>query len=624
MAAPAKLYTNSRSASFRACPRQHYYAYVQRYQALEEQEARVFGTCIHAMLEAYWLARKAGEDSNACLYAGLDAMVMTMDPFQQARAEAMFCAYTSIWDGIDVEVLAVERTFQFPMLNPETGSKSRTWIMAGKLDLLVRFRGMFHGQDCTGLIAFVEHKTSSEDTSPGSAYRKKLGMDGQCGQYFEGSDALATVYGYERVNVGIYDVLAKPQLKPYKATPEDEKKYIEARPATPEEPARLYEGQHLEDETPEAFAIRLAAARDPAAAKKLKPFKATPKEKQKWTIAKPAQEAQPRRLHANMRERDETPDEFALRCADKIASDLDGYFAQIEVTRTSEAREEYLFDVWQQAQLMHESEVKKRAPKNTDACFKYGSQCDFWPVCADGVRLDDPARYRVKEEDSEELVEKKKILPAPAMHPTVAPAVRERMEAMEAADDLARRKEAVTAALEARFDESRGDQFVVVPPLPDHVHTNWTGRNCPKCGGKGCPECGGLGDEHGEVPPEQCGDANCQARNESKLTYRQRVIELRAGRGLAQELAAMTGAGVPTGMMTEVPNTGEPTVAMRVIELPDSQITKEIGGSVAVVRIVGTMPVVIPPPRGDVTVLPPAPPPEPLALVYDEDTIPTF
>ena len=569
MAAPAKLYTNSRSASFRACPRQHYYAYVQRYRAIEEQDARLFGTVIHAMLEAYWRARQAGLDYEQRLYAGLDVDRPEIDPFQRAKAESMFLAYTSIWDGIDVEVLAVERTFQFPMLNPETGSKSRTWVMAGKLDVLIRFRGMFHGQDFTGIIAFVEHKTSSEDTSPGSAYRKKLAMDGQCGQYFEGADALASVYGYERVDRGIYDVLAKPQIVPKKATPVEDRKYVEAKPAVAEEPARLYEGQHDHDETPAEFEARLAKVGGPLTAigKKLKPFKATPVEKRKYTVAKPAQEAQPRRLHANMRETDETPDEYGQRCADKILADLDGYFAQIEVTRTAEAREEYLFDVWQQGQLMHESEVKKRAPKNPDACFKYGSQCDFWPVCADGVRLDDPTRYRVKEVDSEELVEPKTVLPAPFVVPTyVTPAVRDRMNAFEEADALARRKAAVVEVVAAGVEachgevvvEARSEVAAVVETAvetvivtdqhrtpegryvfsPDgHVHTNWTGRNCTKCEGKGCSLCGGLGEDHDEVPPEQCGDTNCPKRVESKLTYRQRVIELRAGRGLSQQLA---------------------------------------------------------------------------------------
>jgi len=52
----------------------------------------------------------------------------------------------------------------------------------------------------------------------------------------------------------------------------------------------------------------------------------------------------------------------------------------------------------------------------------------------------------------------------------------------------------------------------------EHKHTNWTGRKCPVCNGNGsapsdsCYPCGGTGEEHGEVPAEECGNADCPQR----------------------------------------------------------------------------------------------------------------
>lgn len=70
-----------------------------------------------------------------------------------------------------------------------------------------------------------------------------------------------------------------------------------------------------------------------------------------------------------------------------------------------------------------------------------------------------------------------------------------------------------------------------------HKHTNWTGRPCEPCKGTGeidrdpacegacrqpefcscphkCGDCAGTGDEHGEVPAEQCGDSDCPERKQ--------------------------------------------------------------------------------------------------------------
>lgn len=139
---------------------------------------------------------------------------MSSDPFELARAQAMILGYTARWSQERFQVLAVEAEFRAPLVNPETGAASRTWRRGGKLDVLL--------VDHAGRVVFMEHKTTSEELSPGSSYWRHLHMDGQVSTYFVGAKAL----GYE-AEACIYDVLKKPGQKPYQ---------ISQRRAVPESP----------------------------------------------------------------------------------------------------------------------------------------------------------------------------------------------------------------------------------------------------------------------------------------------------------------------------------------------------------------------------------------------------
>lgn len=165
----------------------------------------------------------------------------TTDPFDLARAEAMLRGYHARWCDEAYEVIAVEAEFRAPLINPETGASSRTWQRGGKLDVVVR--------EASGprRLGVVEHKTASEDITPGSPYWRKLRMDGQVSGYFLGADAL----GFP-AEFCLYDVLAKPALRPYKATPIEDRKF--------KKDGTLYASQRTEDETPEAFRDRCLEA----------------------------------------------------------------------------------------------------------------------------------------------------------------------------------------------------------------------------------------------------------------------------------------------------------------------------------------------------------------------------
>ena len=172
-----ELLNSSRLKTYRACPRQHYLAYVQGYAPRAVAPALEFGTGMHEALAAWWTASRA--DAFAQALASLPA---GWDPYVRARAEAMLAGYDAFWTLEGFEALEVERSFRLPLINPESGHPSRTWELGGTVDGIVR------GAD--GRVWVLEHKTTSEDAGPGSAYRRRLAMDGQVSQYIEGAAAL--------------------------------------------------------------------------------------------------------------------------------------------------------------------------------------------------------------------------------------------------------------------------------------------------------------------------------------------------------------------------------------------------------------------------------------------------
>lgn len=318
-----RILTHSRAKTFRACPRKHALAYTLGYRARGTSNALAFGNAVHKALEFYWLGRMAEQLGDESIAAGdvLTALDVLHDPFVRAKARVLVAAYCALWDVEAVTVLAVEAPFAFPLVS-ERGRASNYWFLGGKIDLLVQL--------ADGRVAIVEHKTSSEDTSAGGAYRDRLAMDSQVSIYFEGARSL----GYE-ADVCIYDVLLKPTQSPLEATPVEQRKYTK--------PTK-------KDPTPH--------------------------------------------LYANQREQSETPDEYETRIAAVVQGDLARFLPRWEVPRLETERADSMRDLWVTAQeiLTLENAVHPWPRRNPDACHTHGA-CEFLPVCRREASLDDGAIY---------------------------------------------------------------------------------------------------------------------------------------------------------------------------------------------------------------------------------------
>ena len=229
-----QLLTNSRAKTARRCLREHHLQYEEGYRGVHVSDALRFGTLWHLGMEGWWRAGLAAE-ARLDMAAAYVSAAPDVDPFDAVKVEELLRGYDARWGGEVYETLAVELEFRVPMVNPGTGAASRTWQMGGKMDLLLR-----QGDR----VLLGEHKTSSEDISPGSNYWRRLRLDGQVGTYYAGASAL----GYD-VEACLYDVIHKPTIRPAKATPADARKF--------KKDGTLYANQREADETPAEYRARL-------------------------------------------------------------------------------------------------------------------------------------------------------------------------------------------------------------------------------------------------------------------------------------------------------------------------------------------------------------------------------
>lgn len=225
-------------------------------------------------------------------------------------------------------------------------------------------------------IYVVEHKTTALEIGAGSSYWRRLTLDSQISNYQVGCRSL----GHVPTGV-LYDVIRKPQIRPYKATPIEAREYTkpkdrackECKKKTPP-PLPHVETVGEGDEAREVTCVDGRIVTDPGG-----------------------------KLYGNMREFDETPEEFATRLRADIGAAPEKYYQRGTIVRLEEEERDAARDTWELARQMREAQLAKRWPRNPDACDAYGSFCQYFPVCSGETTIDDPLRYRDAGQPHEEL-----------------------------------------------------------------------------------------------------------------------------------------------------------------------------------------------------------------------------
>lgn len=362
---------HTRLVSFRRCRRLHRLAYWDGIRAVRKTLPLLFGEAWHCWLE-HWLGIQEAighgflpENHERWVQpGGMDYERQTMDsldlgddvddgwdpvrkleaynPYEAARFRAMVLAYHLRWHKQTWQVLCVERKYETPLINPETGEVSEWSHRDGRIDAMV--------MDGTEQL-LVESKSHEGPLKPGDSYFTRLRMDSQLSQYWIGARSL----GFDPQGI-IYDVACKPSLDPLKATPDDKRKYTKGKKCD------------------------VCSAVDVAGCSNC--------DMTGWSEAP--------RLHANQRDRDETVGEFGMRCFQDLVNNPDSYFHRVRVVRLDHEMREHELSDWQTVESMRREHELGHYPMNTDSCWNFNSACDFWPTCSLGMPTTDETLYTIR------------------------------------------------------------------------------------------------------------------------------------------------------------------------------------------------------------------------------------
>ena len=237
-----QLLTNSRRSCFNDCPRKHYYMYELGRRPISDSKALTFGKAFHRAMELWWTGAAGNVDGIIDIVIHSHGIAdADLDPYVVARLRALLVGYSYAHSQKEnapsgYTNVQVEREYRAPLVNPETGKESRTWMLAGKID------GM--ATDAKGQQFIIEHKTTSDSIAPESDYWPRLSIDGQVSGYVVG----AAVFGIKPAYC-LYDVIHKPGIKPNMATPAEKRKY--------NKDGNLSATCRAEDETPDEYYRRL-------------------------------------------------------------------------------------------------------------------------------------------------------------------------------------------------------------------------------------------------------------------------------------------------------------------------------------------------------------------------------
>jgi hypothetical protein len=240
--------THSSEQCFKTCPRKYFLQYVLGLRPQHDSDALRIGSAFHVGLESLKNALPEDAAADAVRLAYADATCppwSTPEDFavEQEIAVSLVRGYSRRYatDAI-LRTVAVELPFALPIVNPETGRATPSYLSCGKMDWIAQLPD--------GRMALVEHKTVGESIEPESDYWKRLALDGQISRYILAAQEL----GYP-VETVIYDVVRKPQISPKRIVKADAQMAL----AQGHYFGHPLDGPLPERETPELYAARLLA-----------------------------------------------------------------------------------------------------------------------------------------------------------------------------------------------------------------------------------------------------------------------------------------------------------------------------------------------------------------------------
>ncbi len=128
------LITSSGMTTFQRCAREYFYAYVLGRKPISKAAALDFGTVLHKGLEKWWETVDLNRVNAAIAHA-------TEDEVMRVQIEELLRGYHARWIAESYDVLAVEKQFRAPMIDPRTDGASDRYELGGKIDAIARVGG---------------------------------------------------------------------------------------------------------------------------------------------------------------------------------------------------------------------------------------------------------------------------------------------------------------------------------------------------------------------------------------------------------------------------------------------------------------------------------------------------
>lgn len=199
-----QLLTHSRMLSFKVCRQKHWFEYELGMRKSQDAKALRMGSAYHDALEKL-ACRYSLDAALEVIHKRYDLMPESYDVnewlYERETLIRLVVGYHWRWEADEWEHLEAERSFQLPLILPNTGARSRTFKLAGKIDGIIRLPD--------GRLSVLEHKLLSEDLDADSPLWKRLLVDHQISLYVLAARQLGFA-----VDCVMYNVTRKPTIRP--------------------------------------------------------------------------------------------------------------------------------------------------------------------------------------------------------------------------------------------------------------------------------------------------------------------------------------------------------------------------------------------------------------------------
>lgn len=267
-----------------------------------------------------------------------------------AKCRALLRGYHERWVDAGYKALAVETTVTAGLRNPTTGASSRTFTLAGKLDVIA--------ESPTGERIIIDHKTTTADIAPGSVYWSQLAVESQPSHYM-----LLEWQNGRKVDAALWDAVRKPTIGVASVPVLDADGLKIVLDANGQRVLNASTKAKKSCETCKGDGLTDAGKDCPC------------------TLGKPRQTADTAAGYV-LQTRPMTPAEVETRIYEDIQTRPDWYFQRQPVPRLDAEIMEHAEEVWGHAQDLIAARRAQRWPRNSGACLLYGSACKFLPLCS--------------------------------------------------------------------------------------------------------------------------------------------------------------------------------------------------------------------------------------------------